>query len=166
MENVTIKQSRIQGVGIFALRDFQKGDIILEYDDSDVVKDEASLTLFDHLYNLDYLSDGKIVRMKEPERSRNHSCDPNSYDKTIDGVRRLVAMRDITQGEEITGDYTMNSYNDGTFECHCGNKNCRKIYQGNFFKLPEDIQFRYLPFLEQWFKNEHREEINLLLQSK
>ncbi len=164
MENVAIKKSHIQGVGIFALRDLKKGEIILDYDDSDVVTDESALTLRDHLYNLDYLANGKIVRMTEPERSRNHSCDPNSYDKTIDGIRRLVAVQDIKAGEEITGDSAINGYNDGTYECHCGSKNCRKIYQGNFFKLPKDIQIKYLPYLEDWFKNEHKEEIDLLFK--
>jgi SET domain-containing protein len=166
LENVAIKESNIQGVGIFALKDFKKGEVILDYDDSDVVTDESKLSLRDHLYNLDYLANGRIVRMKEPERSRNHSCDPNSYDKNIDGIRRLVAMRDIKAGEEITGDQAMNGYNDGDYECHCGSENCREISQGNFFKLPRDIQVKYLPYLEDWFKNEHRDEIDLLLKSE
>jgi SET domain-containing protein len=163
MKNVEARNSRIQGVGLFALRDFDVGEIILEYDDSDVVRDLSSLTEHDWEFNTDFLENGKVVWQKEPERSKNHSCDPNSYDKTIDGVRKLVAMRHIKSGEEITGDYVMNGYNDGTFECHCGSENCRKTYQGNFFKLPRDLQIKYLPYLEEWFKNEHRQEIESLV---
>lgn len=162
MKNVEVKKSNIKGVGLFALRDFEDGEIILDYDDSDIVRDVSILTDHDWDFNTDFLENGKVVWQKEPERSRNHSCDPNSYDKTINGVRRLVAKRRIKRGEEITGDYVMNGYNNGTFECNCGSKNCRKIYQGNFFKLPKDIQIKYLPYLEESFKNEHKREIESL----
>ncbi len=162
MKRVEVKKSEIHGVGLFALRDFEDGEIILDYDDSDVVRDVSILTDHDWRFNTDFLENGKVVWQKEPERSRNHSCDPNSYDKTINGVRRLVAKRHIESGEEITGDYAMNSYNDGTVECHCRSRNCRKIGGGNFFKLPKDIQIRYLPYLEEWFKNEHKQEIESL----
>lgn len=50
---------------------------------------------------------GKVILMKEPERSINHSCDPNTYVKTINGVRRVLAMRGIKKGEEITFDYAI-----------------------------------------------------------
>jgi len=157
-----VRASKIHGVGLFALRDFEDGEVILDYDDSNIVRDTSILTDHDWDFNTDFLENGKVVLAKEPERSKNHSCDPNSYDKTIDGVRRLVAMRHIKGGEEITGDIAMNGYNDGTLECHCGSSNCRKIPQGNFFKLPKDIQIKYLPYLDDWFKNEHRQEIESL----
>lgn len=55
-----------------------------------------------------------------------------------------------------------NGDNDGTFECHCGSKNCRKIYQGNFFKLSIDLQIKYLPYLDNWFIDEHKLETEKL----
>ena len=38
---------------------------------------------------------GKVVLMQPPERYINHSCDPNSFVKTIDGVRHVLALLDI-----------------------------------------------------------------------
>lgn len=162
MGNVEVRESRIRGVGVFALKDFEGGEVILDVNDSDVVEDTSTLTDEDWSFNTDFLEGGKVVRLKEPERAINHSCDPNSYTKTINQVRRVVAMRRIEKGEEITTDYAMNGYNDGTFECHCGSKNCRKTYQGNFFRLPKDVRLRYLPYLEKWFKKEHEPEVNSL----
>lgn len=88
MQNVFIKGSDVQGQGVFAARNFHPGDEILEIDDSHIVEDETMLTKEDWEYNTDFF-DGKIIIMQEPERCINHSCDPNSYVKTIDKVRKL-----------------------------------------------------------------------------
>lgn len=165
MEGVLVKRSHIKGLGVFAQRDFETNEVILTIDDSQVITDPRTLTKHDHEFELDYLENGRIVRMKAPERCINHSCDPNSYVKTFHGLRKVLALREIKEGEEITYDYSMNGYNEGTFECLCGSKNCRKIYQGNFFRLPKDIQIKYLPYLEDWFKKEHKKEIDLLLKN-
>jgi hypothetical protein len=103
--------------------------------------------------------------MQPPEKYINHSCNPNSYTKTIKGVRKVFAMENIKKGEEITYDYSINGYNDGTFQCNCGSENCRKRYQGNFFKLPKKIQLKYLTYLDGWFVKEHKREVDKLLDS-
>jgi len=129
MKNVVVKESRISGKGVFSNRSFRKGEVILEMDDSHVVTDSSKLTKEQHEFELDYLADGKIVVMQAPERYINHSCDPNSYVKTIRGIRKAFAMRDIQKGEEIVGDYSINGHNEGTFECRCGSENA-----GSFIK--------------------------------
>ena len=43
--------------------------------------------------------------MQSPERHINSCCDPNTYVKTINGVRHVAARRPIDSGEEITYDY-------------------------------------------------------------
>lgn len=159
MGNVVLKRSKIQGNGVFANRDFKKNETILLIDDSDVVADPSKLTEKQFQFDCDYLANGKVVLMKEPERSINHSCDPNSYVKTIDNIRHVLAMKNIKKAEEITFDYSINSSNEGTFVCYCGRKNCRKVYQGNFFKLPRELQIKYLPYLEDWFVEQFREQI-------
>jgi SET domain-containing protein len=159
MKNVVVKKSRISGKGVFSNRSFKKGEVILEMDDSHVVTDQTELTKEQHELELDYLADGKIVIMQVPERYINHSCDPNSYVKTVSGIRKVFAMRDIQKGEEIVGDYSINGYNEGTFECRCGSKNCRVIYRGNFFKLPKALQKKYLPYLDDWFLEQFKDEI-------
>ena len=146
----------------FPLLHFKKGEVILEIDDSHVVTDLTKLTKEQYEFELDYLANGKIVFAQSPERYINHSCDPNTFAKTMQGGRKLVAMRDIKDGEEITSDYSINGYNDGTFRCHCGSKNCREKYQGNFLKLPKSLQKKYLPYLDDWFVEEHGEKIDEL----
>jgi SET domain-containing protein len=89
MKNVAVKKSRISGKGVFSNRSFRKGEMILEIDDSHVVTDPSKLTKEQHKFELDYLADGKIVIMQAPERYMNHSCDPNSYVKTVNGIRKI-----------------------------------------------------------------------------
>jgi hypothetical protein len=162
MNNVTIKKSPIEGIGVYVNKNFSVGDTILVIDDTHIVSDETKLTPQQHEYDCDYLSNGTVILMQEPERLINHSCNPNTYVKTINGLRHVLAMKDIKKDEEITCDYAINGSNDGTFKCNCGSKNCRKIYQGNFFKLPRDLQLKYLPYLDDWFIKEHQQEINLI----
>jgi len=161
MKNVLVKESKIQGKGVFAAKRFHKGEEILIINDSHVVEDETSLTEEDWKFSADFF-DGKIVIMQEPERCINHSCDSNSYIKSINDVRKLLAVKDIVVGEEITYDYTINGDNEGTFPCHCGTKRCRKIYTGNYFKLPTELQIEYLPYLEDWFIRKHKDKIDEL----
>lgn len=166
MKNVVVKKSRISGKGVFSSRSFRKGQVILEMDDSHVVTDPSKVTKEQHEFELDYLSDGKIVVMQVPERYINHSCDPNSYVKTVNGIRKVFAMRDINKGDEIVGDYSINGYNEGTFKCRCGSENCRLVYRGNFFKLPRALQKKYLPYLDDWFVEQFKDEIVRLRRSE
>ncbi len=162
---VKVKKSLKQGKGVFACRDFRKGDLVLKIDDSHVVTDESKLTKEQYENHCDYFSD-KIVLMQEPEVYINHSCDPNVYVKTKEGVRNVYALKNIKSGDEITYDYSVNGDNDGVFKCNCGSSNCRGVYQGNFFKLPIDMQLKYLPYLDDWFVEKHKEEINDLRAKK
>ncbi len=157
-ENVVVSDSPMQGKGVFALKDFYEGELVLEIDDGHVVTDESKLTPEQHEFDLDYLADRTIL-MQSPEKFINHSCDPTTYVKTKNDVRRVLAMRDVRKGEEITYDYAINGDNDGTFACRCGSKKCRGIYQGDFFKLPNDLQIHYLSYLDDWFINKHKQAI-------
>lgn len=162
MENVKTGVSQIQGKGVYASRDFKKGETVLEIDDSHVVLDPKKLTKEQNEFDCDYLANGKVILMQEPEKFINHSCDPSTYVKTINGVRKVMAMHDIKTGDEITYDYSINGDNSGTFECRCGSSNCRKVYNGNFFKLPIEIQLKYLPYLDDWFVKEHQSNVDML----
>ncbi|MGD9795378.1 MAG: SET domain-containing protein [Acidimicrobiia bacterium] len=72
--------------------------------------------------------------------SVNHSCDPNCG---IVGSVMLVAMRDITEGEEITFDYAMTDSQDyDEFDCTCGTELCRHQVSGSDWLLP-GLQQRY-----------------------
>lgn len=158
MENVEVKTSDVQGNGVFALKSFQKDEVVLIIDDSHVVTDPSKLPI-EEKDHCDYLSDGKIVLMQSPEVYINHSCDPNTYVKTIDGQRNVVAMKDIQKGDEVTYDYAINGYYDSSDICHCGSKNCRGTISPNFFKLSKKRQLEYFPYLDEWFKKQFISEL-------
>jgi SET domain-containing protein len=164
--NVVVKKSKVQGKGVYANEKFKEGDVILGIDDTHVVPDASKLTPKQHEFDCDYLADGKVILMQPPEKFINHSCEPSSYVKTIGGIRKVVAMRDIKKGEEITYDYSINGDNEGAFKCNCGSKKCRGVYQGNFFKLPLKIQYKYLSYLDDWFVEKHKNEIDELLKTR
>lgn len=158
---VVVKKSKIHGKGIFANRNFKKGDIILEIDDSHIVEDFSKLTKHQQQFECDYLGD-KTVLMQSPEKYINHSCNPNSYTKTIGGTRKLIAMRDIKKGKEITYDYVINGYYESAMPCNCGSRNCRKILNCDFFQLPKPFQLKYLPYLDDWFTKRFKNKIKEL----
>jgi len=162
MKNVEVRKSQIQGTGVYSLKNYKVGEVILDIDDSQVIADPSTLSQEDNEYNCDYLDNGRIILMKEPERCINHSCDPSTYVKTIDGVRKVIAKKNIKVGDEITYDYAINGENAGTFTCRCGSNKCRGVYIGNFFKLPVALQKEYLPYLDSWFANKYKEELEKL----
>ena len=71
----------------------------------------------------------------------NHSCDGNVG--WVDDGTRMVAIRDIQSGEEITFDYATSEVRDYGFEvCLCGSEKCRKTLTYDDWKLPE-VQAAY-----------------------
>jgi len=155
---VIVAESEIQGLGVFATADFASGDVILAIDDSYVVDDEHPVPPGEERH-CDYLERGKTVWMQAPERHINHSCHPNTYVLTRDGVRYVLARRAIRAGSEITYDYCVNSSGDTVWQCHCGVARCRREIHSDFFHLPLDLQKEYLPLLDDWFREERAVEI-------
>ena len=164
MSDVIIQNSSVDGLGVFAARDFQPGQVILSIDDSRIVDADHPLQPERGEYerHCDYLAAGKVVLMQPPERYINSSCDPNTYVKTRDGGRTVIARRSIKAGEEITYDYLINCHGGAVWECHCGSPRCRRIMVSSFFELPLALQREYLPLLDDWFVQEHQEKVEPL----
>jgi hypothetical protein len=77
---------------------------------------------------------------REPGDCINHSCEPNCG---IQGSVTVVALRDISVGEELTFDYAMSdaaAYDE--FDCACEVEMCRGKVRGTDWQLPE-LQERY-----------------------
>jgi uncharacterized protein len=164
---VIVAESKIHGLGVFAVRDFAAGEIILPIDDSRIVDAEHPLRpeLGEYSYYCDYLAGGKTVLMRFPERHINSCCNPNTYVKTIDGVRHVVARRPIKAGEEITYDYIIDCHGGEVWQCSCGDARCRVTIVSSFFELPVEWQLEYLPLLNPWFIAEYKEKIDALRSS-
>jgi len=164
MPDVTVALSLVDGLGVFAAREFEAGETVLFIDDSRVVDTAHPLRpeLGENEVHCDYLARGKVVLMQPPERCINSSCDPNTYVKTIEGHRRVLARRPIRTGEEITYDYIINCHGGAVWECHCGSPRCRRQVPSSFFDLPLAQQLAYLPLLDDWFVEEHAERVENL----
>lgn len=161
MKNVFVCESKIHGLGVFAHVDFAASEIILTIDDTRVVDADHPLRpeLGEYDYHCDYLANGTTVLMPSPERHINSSCDPSTYTKTIDGVRYVVARRDIKAGDELTYDYIIDCHGGIVWQCSCGADCCRGTIVSSFFELPPEWQKKYLPLLNPWFLEEHAEKI-------
>ena len=107
MSDVVIKKSKIgqfpNGKGVFANRNFKKGEVVIKYNLKPLTKKEfenlpESEKEFTHMHR------GVIHLYSVPERYVNHTSNPN----TIQDLKKKcdVAKRDIKKGEEITTDAT------------------------------------------------------------
>jgi SET domain-containing protein len=123
MVNVIVKESKIHEKGVFASRNFKKGEVVLKWDIShELTKKEVDSMPEEEKRYVTFF-DGKYVLMQPPERYVNHSCEANTHAENFCDV----AKRDIMEGEEITADYAEEGVPDMNMKCKCGSKNCRGI---------------------------------------
>ncbi len=122
-DNATIKESSIQGTGIFAAKDFKKGEIILKWDLTNTLsKEEVDKKSDEEKRHITFLNN-KYTIMQSPEKFVNHSCNANTTAKNFCDI----AIKDIKKGDEITGDYNENALpNSNYMTCNCKSKNCKK----------------------------------------
>ncbi|MBU1201734.1 MAG: SET domain-containing protein [Nanoarchaeota archaeon] len=123
MKDVIVKKSKIEGSGVFANKDFKKGEVVLKWDTSKQLSTkEVEKVPEDEKKYVSFVNN-KYTLMRPPERYVNHSCNAN----TNVGDFCDVAKRDIKKGEEITGDYSQDTTPDFEMKCTCGSKNCKGI---------------------------------------
>ncbi|OHA18425.1 MAG: hypothetical protein A2664_00580 [Candidatus Taylorbacteria bacterium RIFCSPHIGHO2_01_FULL_46_22b] len=155
--NVEVRKSNIQGKGVFALRDFKKGEEVFRYKRGKFIKKENISSLSeDERNSLDFV-DADIYELMEPLGSFvNHSCDPNTVEQL--GEKEIVsfAFKPIKAGDEITVDYRVRAFDEWKLDCMCNSKNCSEIVAGSFFSLPEHLQKQYLSFAPKFIKEEYQ----------
>ena len=121
MPEVEIKKSNIHGQGLFAVRDFKVGEVVVKWNPKILTEKELNELPPEEKHFI-LRRGGKIFLMQSPERFVNYSCDPNTHsDEGFD-----VAIRNITAGEEITSDYAGEDSLE-KFKCRCGSSKCQKI---------------------------------------
>ncbi|MFA4873194.1 MAG: SET domain-containing protein-lysine N-methyltransferase [Patescibacteria group bacterium] len=156
-KGVEIKEAEKKGKGVFALRNFRKGEVVFvnyrgrsvkERDLEKILKSEG-----DHLNEIDRET---WEIMNPPGRFVNHSCNPNAIPKESSKKKvPYFALKSIKKGEEITVDYRINAHTGNTWKCNCGNKNCSGKVTSDFFTLSESLQKKYLPYSSKFIKNEY-----------
>ena len=101
MNDVLIGKGNLLGKGVFANRDFKKGEIVISYQLKPLTSEEfQNLPKNEKVFTHKHW--GTIYLYSEPERFVNHSDSPNTYQdlkKKCD-----IALRDIVKGESITTD--------------------------------------------------------------
>lgn len=138
-----------KGRGVFATAPFVKGQEVLEFiGDIKSVADLVDLTHALQIGPTTFLAPSGGV-----DDYVNHSCDPNTGIRDVDGRVMLFALRHINIGDEITFDYsTTQAGGYWTMTCQCGSRKCRRVI-GDFEDLPSARKSYYirnqavLPFL-------------------
>ncbi len=130
----------LAGIGVFALEDIDKdqligpyGGTVLTLEEADELPDEASHFLFAIRSGAQgVVLDGHTG--KTPLKFINHSCSPNAImrERFVDNCWHVLvwALRPIRKGEEITHDFQLTTENDEDPDlrtpCLCGSATCRQ----------------------------------------
>jgi len=123
LNDVVVRESKIHGNGVFANRDFKKGELVIKWETcSRMITEQEFKGLPEEDKNITSYHNGKYVLFSSPGKYLNHSCDSNTKAKDYCDV----AVRDIREGEEITCDYILERV-PSDFSCNCQSHNCRGI---------------------------------------
>ncbi len=145
-----LRQSKIQGTGIFATGLIRKDEVVWWETPEDRAQQwdvslaelktwpEEKQRQFDrYAYQIseDTMTGRKDGVPIDPADFTNHSCDPTTW---FVNDQTMTARRDILPGEEITYDYaTSETDEDFLLVCGCGTARCRKVIRGTDHWLPE-----------------------------
>jgi SET domain-containing protein len=136
-------------MGSFAVEPIAQGEVVIVWAHAIIDVRQAGQARDGQLY---VRADGQYIWQPDSwvdldgydpaEEWLNHSCDPNVW---MDDEVTLAARRDISAGEELTGDYALWELDPAwicPFGCNCGSHLCRHRITGRDWELPE-LQRRY-----------------------
>jgi SET domain-containing protein len=147
-----IRQSPIQGRGLFAKAEISKDEVVAIKGGH--IFDRARLKELQPILGaaeIQIAEDLFIGPLRAEEREgsmifSNHSCTPNLG---VHGQIVFVAMRAIQCSEELTHDWAMTDCDDGEMECRCGAAVCRRIVTGKDW-MRKELQERYRGYFS-WY---------------
>lgn len=147
INNFTIGKTHL-GIAVFAARPFKKGNILTQFTGpllhrSSIPKKYKGTS--DRYIQIE--QDYFLGQSDHVDDLINHSCDPNAGLKFTEFGILLVAIKDISAGDEISWDYSTTMYNNPwKMKCMCGAKKCRGTIR----------EFRFLPKkTQEIYKNLH-----------
>ena len=151
--DIEVHDAGRKGKGVFALRDFPRGEFIFRRRHARVVRNSAirSLTREErrHLCELDRDRSAVLIGAGA---FLNHSCEPNA----MRSGTTVFAWRPIRAGDEITIDYRLNAFTGERSRCLCGTRRCTGTIRLDFFSLDPATQRAYLPYAPAFIRREYR----------
>ncbi len=134
-----VKESLVEGRGVFAKRNIPKGSRIIEYQGKRVNKKDlisdmvAGKTSLRYVMNLSETVAIDAERSGNDSRFINHSCEPNCTVYFFDDKPFIYALREINKGEELSFDYQLGTDSKDLnpdlkkelFPCNCGSEKCK-----------------------------------------
>jgi hypothetical protein len=153
ISDVEVREAGTKGRGVFARRDFARGEFIFRRRHGRVVDAAgiATLSAEDQMHMCE-LGWDRFAVLLPPGCYLNHSCDPNAMRSGV----KVFAWRRIAAGEEITIDYRLNAFDGSSWPCDCGSDACSGTVVGSFFALPAERQRQYLRYAPAFIRQEYR----------
>lgn len=133
-----VRRSTIHGNGVFARRQINAGECIVEYTGERITSDESAIRAekgggpVNHTFFFS-LADGNVIdggSGGNDARFINHACEPNCEAYEEDGKVFIYALQEIEKGEELNYNYALIYEERHTaavkklFECRCGAPSC------------------------------------------
>jgi len=126
--DVLVGKSQIHGKGLYAVKKIPArrkigslaGEIISKKLAREKAKLNESISIVE-LWNGKAL-DASIINNEL--KYINHSCQPNTYMRTLGNHVEFYALRSIKPNEELTCNYGP-THHDGKRKCNCGAPNCK-----------------------------------------
>jgi len=126
--DVEVNKSEIHGNGLYAKKKIPArkkigslaGEIISKKKAREKARLNESISIVE-LWNGKALDASTI---NNEMRFINHSCQPNTYMRTLDNHVEFYSLRSIKAKEELTCDYGP-THHDGKRKCNCGAPNCK-----------------------------------------
>lgn len=115
---VSVRRSSA-GLGLFAAKEFRKGETIIEYVGNRVPASDEATGTNRYLFRVNDRWDIDGSPRWNTARYANHSCRPNAEAWDRYGRVFLVARKRIPVGEEITYDYGREYVETFIRECRC-----------------------------------------------
>lgn len=103
-QGVVVRRSSA-GLGLFAAKDFAKGETVIEYVGNRIAASEAESRPNRYLFRVSTKQDIDGSPRWNTARYANHSCKPNCEAENRGGRIYLVTRRKVSAGEEICYDY-------------------------------------------------------------
>jgi SET domain-containing protein len=125
--DLELRVSGIEGRGLFARTQIHAGDQLVEYTGERISKEESLRRCMEgnnYIFSIndDFDLDGSVE--SNFARFINHSCAPNAEAQLENDRVWIIALRDISPGEEISFNYGYDLDDYREHPCRCGSANC------------------------------------------